>query len=159
MTKVNLEEALEADTAALSEAVEETEDIYDEFNPLENLPVEAQKFIKEMKVKYEAKGMSVWTTSLGDKTYAWRPLLWPEYKEIQRSLIKLFPSSADTAEEMELRQADRRFANMEQVITKCVIYPDVNLETIGYIGSGAMHTLYDNIAEQSGFGPEYVEKV
>lgn len=157
-----LKEKHEEDTAALLEAVavdDEMLEFNDEFSPLSLLPESVQGKVPKIKKDLELRGSSLWSTVIGNNVYLWRPLTWPEYKEIQRALIKLFPSNAETNEEAELQQADRRFANMEQVVTKCVLFPEFNISNLGELGSGAMHVLYDNIAEASGFGAEYVTKL
>ena len=163
MSEESVKEQLQEDTASILEAVAVDDNMldeeYDDFSPLSLLPESIQKKVPNIKQDLELRGSSLWTTVIGNSVYLWRPLTWPEYKEIQRSLIKLFPATADTAEEAELQQADRRFANMEQVVIKCVLFPDFNISNLGELGSGAMHVLYDNIADASGFGPEYVTKL
>jgi hypothetical protein len=144
-----------SDEVMVEGPVEEYQDGQD-FDPMTTLPKEVQDAIPGWKQRFE----DVFSTSIGEKTYVWRPLSWGEYKDIQRSMIKLFPSDpGESPTDMELKSQDRRFANMEQVLGTCMLYPAVNISNVGKLGSGAIHTLYENIAAESGFEPEYVQKL
>jgi hypothetical protein len=157
-------EALDKDTQALvdglAEDVAETE-VDEELDDqsqglLESLPEPVQKQVPGWKIHFG----DIIATNIGDKTYVWRTLFWSEYKEIQRQLLKLYPVSAGAdSNDMEMADMDRRFANMELTVSKCLLYPVVDLSTIGKLGPGVLFTLHQNIADASGFEPEFVEKL
>lgn len=160
-------EELDQDTQALIEGL--TEEEMGEDGPVEEqeedgslsifdgLPDKVRAEVPGWKLRY---GGDVYATAIGDKTFVWRTLRWAEYKDIQRQLLKIYPvSSSADANDVEMADMDRRFANMELTVKSCLLYPTVDLNTIGALGPGTIFTLHQNIADASGFEPEFVEKL
>jgi hypothetical protein len=151
-TEALLEGLIEEDVDMEGEAVQTQE----QKSTIELLPKEVQERIPRWKLQFG----DVIVTTIGDKHYVWRTLQWNEYKEVQRQLLKLFPVPAGAdANDMEMADMDRRFANMELTVQKCLLYPAVDLSSIGRLGPGVLYTLHQNISDASGFEPEFVEKL
>lgn len=149
------DEKFEQDDMALAEGLIEDEN----GNPIneEDLPEEVQKELPAWKARFRG---GVYVTYIGDREYVWRTLTWGEYKEIQRQLLKLFPTDPNAdVNDMESQDMDRRFANIELTVTKCLLYPKLDAATVGLVGPGVLYTLQQNIADASGFSPEFVKKL
>jgi hypothetical protein len=157
-------EEFDQDTQALIENLTEDEEkeVMDEEaannnSAFDDLPDKVKAEVQGWKLRF---GGDVYSTAIGDKTFVWRTLRWNEYKEIQRKLLKIYPVNPGAdANDIEMADMDRRFANMELTIQTCLLYPSVDLNTVGGLGPGTIFTLHQNIADASGFEPEFVEKL
>ena len=91
-----------------------------------------QEMIEEWKIKYG----EIYKIDLAGEEYYYRPLKRAEYKGIVQT-----PESAPSFRE-------------EQIVSKCVIHPNVDAAIIATSKAGVVSTLTDYVMLVSGFGSE-----